>query len=194
MIFYRKKLKITIFKTWGNPSPATRCSSTCLILGIWNISYMEHSQTCLLVPDVLWWGSSFGKKKNSWKSSSLVLMPLTATCRGKETVVWIPRGPGKDVFADWLSAGGTDVKRRPDRGEQDEKKATFLYNFWMAWGLQVIKRYIFSQGCDSMRSCLHLNTDQCCFCAPAHCHLSHALGMHVRSHWSCLLMLLFHIF
>lgn len=29
----------------------------------------------------------------------------------------MPRSPGKDVFADWLSAGGTDVKRRSDSGE-----------------------------------------------------------------------------
>lgn len=35
------------------------------------------------------------------------------------------------MFADWLSAGGTDVKRSYS-GEQDEKKVACLYNFWMA--------------------------------------------------------------
>lgn len=33
------------------------------------------------------------------------------------------------MFADWLSAGGTDVKRRPDRGEQDEKRPLFFTTF-----------------------------------------------------------------
>lgn len=27
------------------------------------------------------------------------------------------------MFADWLSAGGTDVKRRSESGEQDEKRS-----------------------------------------------------------------------
>lgn len=36
------------------------------------------------------------------------------------------------MFADRLSAGGVDVKRRSDSGEKDEKKVTFLYNFSMA--------------------------------------------------------------
>lgn len=36
------------------------------------------------------------------------------------------------MFADGLSAGRIDVKRRSDSGEKDEKKVTFLYNFCMA--------------------------------------------------------------
>lgn len=140
---------------------------------LWNIPYREHSQVCLLVPDVLWWGSWLGKKGgNSWKSLlSAVLLPLIATCK-ENNVNWISGSPGKDAFADWLSAGGVDVKRRSESGEKDEKKVTFLYNFSMAWGTHVIKSYAFSQVCDSMKSCLHLNTDRWYFCAPAHCLLS----------------------
>lgn len=69
----------------------------------------------------------------------------------------VPGRPGKNVFADQLSAGGTDVKRRSDSGENDEEKVTFLYSFCIARGTQVIKSYAFSRVCDSMRNCLHPN-------------------------------------